>query len=122
MITAIFQFLKELFKAIGGFQKTADRKLTEPLIMVKSELRIDRLKDRDLRHEAKILIGYQIKPVELPPKTLYAGTKDEILTQIKQDLARILTPNQERKFRKTVRRDKVFTYYTIAIHPLTQHE
>lgn len=95
--------------------------------VIKHHKRQDRIQDKDLRKSPKILYYFDsidefTKSIAMTgnERALYYGDKNSILKEIKWDIAKILTREQERLFRKLVgESDK--SYFAIKIHPLTLH-
>lgn len=88
----------------------------------------DRIKDRWLRKTPKIVYHYDDLEaygtsllMEDNERPLYYGNKDDILFEIKKDLAKILTTREQRVFRRIVQ-DSDKPYFIIKIHPLTVQE
>lgn len=125
MGAAIWAFIQSLLQLVSGIVSIKDKSLTKRLVEVKGDIKSDRLQDRDLKREAKILTGYAIKPVipvdQLEPRLLYEGDKEMIFWLIKEDLADVLTKKQQRIFGRKVKRETFYTYFSVAIHPLTEH-
>lgn len=95
--------------------------------VIKHHKRQDRIQDKDLRKSPKILYYFDSidefqKSIQMTgnERALYYGDKNSILKEIKWDIAKILTREQERLFRRLVgESDK--PYFAIKIHPLTLH-
>lgn len=128
-IKSIFGFAEQSSENKGQkipFQEVAIREDANT-DAVKELRKQDRIQDKDLLREPKILYHFDnvedyLKSINLKDneRPLYHGEKAAILSEIKQDWARILTPRQQRQFKRLVKKSGK-EWFCIKIHPLTVH-
>lgn len=116
IITLIRAFLETLIT----FGKIKDKKLTEELVRVEGDIKVDKKQDKHLRFEPKILYYMDMKDAVEIEGVLYSGTKKEMLTLVTEDLGNILSRKQQKVFRKKIK-DHTEGYFLLTVHPLTQH-